>query len=137
MAVHAHHEDLIEGIYKQFKPVLDKTPQAAYIYLDDAHKACNQKMADLVGMGTPKEWAAAEAPLSDVVEEDQPAVIQAYTAASEKMTAGHLHVRVKNAKNSKVSQTDMVIVPLAFDGHIMTMQFFSQVLPKAGKPTRA
>lgn len=121
------HKELVEGISKQFKPVLDKTPQAAYIYLDDEHKLCNQKIADLVGMGTPKEWAAAEAPLADVVEEDQPAVIKAYEAASEKMTAGHMPVRVKNAKTGKVFKTDMIIVPIAYAGSVFTLQFFSKV----------
>jgi hypothetical protein len=122
-----HHEELVEGVSKQFKMILDKSPQAVYIYLDDAHKACNQKMAELVGMASAKEWMAAEAPLADVVEEDQPAVIAAYENASEKMMAGHLPVRFKNSRTGKTEKTDMVIVPMAYEGHIFTMHFLSKV----------
>ena len=122
-----HHEELVEGVSKQLKPILDKSTQAVYVYLDDTHKMCNQKMAELVGMSSIKEWVEAEAPLADVVEEDQPAVIQAYENASEKMTAGHMPVRVKNARTGKVVKTDMVIVPLAYEGHIFTLHFLSRV----------
>jgi len=127
MAEQQHHEELVKGVSEQLKPILDKSPQAIFVYLDDTHKMCNQKMADLVGMSSVKQWVEAEAPLADVVEEDQPAVIQAYENASEKITAGHLPVRVKNTKTGKVVKTDMVIVPLSYEGHIFALHFLSRV----------
>ncbi len=30
-----HHEELVKGIAQQMKPVLEKSAQAIYIYLDD------------------------------------------------------------------------------------------------------
>ena len=48
------------------KPVLEKSEQAIYLYLHDNHKVRNKKFADLIGYKSPKEWADAEAPLSDV-----------------------------------------------------------------------
>ena len=33
-----HHEELVKGISEQMKPVLAKSEQAIYIYLDDNHK---------------------------------------------------------------------------------------------------
>jgi phenylpyruvate tautomerase PptA (4-oxalocrotonate tautomerase family) len=44
-----HHEELIKGITEQMKPILDKSTQAIYIYLDDNHKVCYKKFADLLG----------------------------------------------------------------------------------------
>ena len=49
-----HHVDLIEGIAQQMKEVLDKSGQAIYLYLDDTHKVCNKKFADIVGYKSPK-----------------------------------------------------------------------------------
>ena len=46
--------------------------------MDDEHKVYNQKIADLVGKKSAREWTEAKAPLADVVEESQPAVIKAY-----------------------------------------------------------
>lgn len=121
-----HHEKVVKQIAAQMKPVLDKSSQGIYIYLDDTHKVCNKKFADLLGYRSAAEWADTEAPLSDVVEADQESVISAYEGASEKMTARCLDVRVKNIKTGKTIKTGMIVVPLTDnDGHIFTVHFFS------------
>lgn len=127
MAQHRHHEDLVKGITEQMKPVLEKSEQAIYIYLDDNHKVCNKKFADLLGYKSPKEWAETDAPLADVVEEDQQSVIDAYMDASEKMVAGDIAVRVKNVKTGKVVKTRMIIAPVGHAGHVLTAHFFSKI----------
>ena len=43
-----HHEELVKGISEQMKPVLEKSDQAIYIYLDDNHKVCNKKFSDMI-----------------------------------------------------------------------------------------
>ena len=122
-----HHEELVKGITEQMKPVLEKSEQAIYIYLDDNHKVCNKKFSDLLGFKSPKEWANAEAPLSDVVEEDQQGVINAYMSASEKMVASTVEVRMKNTKTGKILKTRMIVAPVGHAGHIFTTHFFSKV----------
>lgn len=122
-----HHEELIKAITEQMKPVLEKSGQAIYIYLDDNHKVCNKKFADLFGYKSPKEWADAEAPLSDVVEEDQQNVVDAYMNASEKMVASAIEVRVKNVKTGKIVKTRMVVAPIGHAGHVFTAHFFSKI----------
>jgi len=122
-----HHAEVVKNMAAQLKPVLAKSGQAIYIYLDDAHKVCNKKFADLLGYKSAKEWADTEAPLSDVVEADQDAVISAYTDASENMVASSLDVRVKNVKTGKIIKTNMIIAPLTDSGtHVFTVHFFSQ-----------
>ena len=39
--IEQHHEELIAGISKQMRSILDSSEQAIYIYLDDIHKVCN------------------------------------------------------------------------------------------------
>ena len=122
-----HHEELVKGIAAQLKPVLDKSGQAIYIYLDDTHKVCNKKFADLLGYKSAREWADTEAPLSDVVEDDQPSVISAYEDATEKMVASCLDVRVKNINTGKTIKTSMIIVPITYTGtHLFTVHFLSR-----------
>src|SRR3989304_1948911 len=87
-----HHEELVKGITAEQKPILDKSGQAIYIYLDDAHKVCNKKFATLLGYRSVKEWVDTEAPLADVIEKDQPKVIDAYTRASENLEPTGRHV---------------------------------------------
>ncbi len=115
------------GVAKQMKPVLENSPQAIYIYLDDEHKVCNQRFADWLGYKSPKEWADMEAPLSDVIEEDQPGVIEAYVNASEKMVAESTAVKMKNVKTGRTVKTRMIIAPLSYAGHVFTIHFFSKI----------
>ena len=122
-----HHEELVKGITEQMKPVLEKSEQAIYLYLDDNHKVCNKKFADLLGFKSPKEWADADAPLADVVEEDQKIVIKAYMNASEKMLASAVEVKVKNVATGKIVKTRMIIAPVGHAGHVFTAHFFSKI----------
>jgi hemolysin-activating ACP:hemolysin acyltransferase len=122
-----HHEQLVKGIAEEMKPVLEKSQQAIYLYLDDNHKICNKKFADMLGYKSPKEWADIEAPLADVVEEDQQSVIDAYMDASEKMVASAIDVRVKNVKTGKIVKTRMVMAPVGHAGHVFTAHFFSKI----------
>ena len=93
-----HHEELINGIAKEQKQILDKSPLGIFIYLDDTHKVCNKVFSDLLGYKSPGEWAKTEAPLADVIEKDQEKVIEAYGKASEKLVASRLDVSFKNIK---------------------------------------
>lgn len=122
-----HHEELVKGISEQMKPVLEKSEQAIYIYLDDNHKVCNKKLADLLGYKSPREWADEEAPLSDVVEEDQQRVIDAYMKASEKMVASSIEVKVKNIKTGNIIKTKMIIAPVGHAGHVFTAHFIDKI----------
>jgi hypothetical protein len=122
-----HHEELLNGITQEMKPILEKSGQAIYIYLDDSHKVCNKNFSDLLGYKSPKEWAAIEAPLSDVIEADQQNVIDAYMKASEKMVASAVEVNFKNIKTSKIVKTKMLIAPVGHAGHIFTAHFLNKI----------
>lgn len=127
MEQHQHHEDLIKGTTEQLKPIMEKSTQAIFVYLDDTHKACNKKFADLLGYKSAKEWADTDAPLADIVEGDQQAVITAHDNATEKMIASDTEVRLKNIKTGKVIKTRMILVPTTYSGHIFALQFFTRL----------
>jgi hypothetical protein len=118
-----HHRELIKGVSKEQKLILDKSPQAIYLYLDDNHKICNKNFADLLGYKSPNEWAKVDAPLADVVEKDQQSVIDAYIKASEELKASKLEIKLKNVKTGKIIKSSMVMVPLMFSGHVFVMHF--------------
>jgi hypothetical protein len=122
---HGHHEELVSGIAKQLKSVLQKSEQAVYFYLDDSHKICNKKFADLLGYKSAKEWADTDAPLADVIKKDQKNVIKAYEQATEKFVASSVEVSMKNVMTGKVVKATMIVVPMVYDGHIFSMHFFN------------
>jgi hypothetical protein len=118
-----HHEELIKGVFQEQKLILNKSSQAIYIYLDDNHKVCNKKFADLLGYKSPSEWAKMDAPLADVVEKDQQLVIDAYGKASEKLIASKLEIRFKNVKTDNIIKAGLIMVPIMFSGHVFVMHF--------------
>lgn len=85
MAHDPHHEHLIKELTDQLEPLFSNSPQGVYLYLDDEHKSCNKKFADMLGYKSPQEWADNQYPTDDVAEEDQQTGIKAFMDASEKL----------------------------------------------------
>ncbi len=121
----SHHEELIAGISKQMKSILDSSHQAVYIYLDDIHKVCNGKFASLLGYRSPEEWAKDENLLEATVERtSQETLVNAYNQAMEKFIASNIKVTWKKKSGGTVV-TSVVLVPIAYDDHIFALHFVS------------
>jgi len=125
MAHDEHHEHLVKEVEELFKPVLEKSPQAMYIYLDDEHKTCNQKFADLLGYSSIQEWVSNEAALSDVLEEDQEKVINAYMKASDNLEASVISVTFAKKDKTKV-KVKVILTPVAYKGENFVVHFIEE-----------
>ena len=120
-----HHEELIAGISKQMKSILDSSQQAIYIYLDDIHKVCNGKYASLLGYRSPEEWAKDENLLEATVERSsQETLVNAYNQAMEKFIPSNIKVTWKKKSGGTVV-TSVVLVPIAYNDHIFALHFVS------------
>jgi len=122
-----NHDELVGSIANQLEPILKKSEQGIYIYLDDVHKVCNDNFAKMLGYASAKEWADIEAPLANVVEEDQKALISAYQKAVDRFTAGDLDITMKNVKNDKKIKVKMIVVPMVLQGSVFAMHFLNQI----------
>ncbi len=122
-----NHDELVGSIANQLEPILKKSEQGIYIYLDDVHKVCNDNFAKMLGYASAKEWADTEAPLANVVEEDQKALISAYQKAVDRFTAGDLDITMKNVKNDKKIKVKMIVVPMVLQGSVFAMHFLNQI----------
>jgi hypothetical protein len=125
MAHDQHHEHLIKELAEQLEPVFSGSPQAIYLYLDDTHKICNQKFADMLGYGSIDEWVSNEAAVGDVSEEDQPKVIQAYRQASEHFKASTLPVTFVEKDGAQI-KTKVIMVPITYQGEVFVLHLISE-----------
>jgi|SRR3989338_3481200 len=125
MAHDEHHEHLIKELADQLEPVFSNSPQAIYLYLDDIHKICNQKFADMLGYGSIDEWVNNEAPVGDVSEEDQPKVIQAYGQASEHFKASTIPATIVRKDGERI-KTKVIMVPITYKGEVFVLHFISE-----------
>jgi hypothetical protein len=120
-----HHEELIKGISKQMESILDSSEQAIYIYLDDIHKVCNDKFSSLMGYGSPEEWAKVEDSFPEFVDQgSQQTLVTAYRQAMEKLIPANIKVTWKKKSGGSVA-TSVVMVPIAYDGHLFALHFIS------------
>jgi hypothetical protein len=82
-----------KGLYKQMKPVLDGSEQPMFLYLDDNHKASNDKLASMLGYKSPQEWAKKRGFLEvHVAEKSRETLSSAYWNALNKMSASTIQL---------------------------------------------
>jgi PAS domain S-box-containing protein len=120
-----HHEHLVKELTEQLEPVLSNSPQGIYLYLDDEHKSCNKKFADMLGYKSTQEWAENEFPISDVAEEDQEKGIETYMNASRKLIASTLPATWVS-KDGKRIKTTVTMAPITYKGEIFVLHFISE-----------
>ena len=127
MDEHQHHEELIEGLYKQLKPILDSSDQAIYIYLDDIHKICNKKFSSLLGYASTKDWAKVTESFPDafVDEKSQKTLVTTYQKAMEKMVASVVNITWKTKDGRRVT-TNVILTPISYNGHLFAVHFISK-----------
>jgi len=46
---HAHHDKVLDGLWKELKPIFEFSTQGVYLYLDDVHLVANKRFLQMVG----------------------------------------------------------------------------------------
>ena len=121
------HSDIIEGLVEQYRPILDRSPDGVYLWLDETNKICNQRLAAMFGYSV-EEWCATEPFLeSFVAEEDQEIYAWNY---QNRVAALAFPVTFRSRGRRKVgttfaAETDMV--PIVWHGHAVAYHFVRQI----------
>ena len=124
MQGHKHHEQLIKGVYAQFKSIMEHSKQAVYIYLDDEHLIWNKKFGDLVGYKTVAEVKRQKKDFLElfVDKKSWKPLVNAYRNAMEHAVGSKIPVTIKH-KSGKTKKTQVILVPINFEGHLMALHF--------------
>ena len=122
-----HHEELVKGLYDQMKMIFDSSEQPVLVYLDDNHKACNSKFAAMLGYKSPQEWANIQGVLDPyVAEKSHDALQTAYWDSMKKMIGSTIQVTWKKKGGGTVDSA-VILVPMAFQGHLFAVHFVSKI----------
>ena len=122
----SQHKELIDEAALQFEEIFNNSSQGMYIYLDDTHKICNEKFADILGYESLAEWSKNENSFTEIFVEENSAkeLVGAYVDAMEKLIGSHINITWKK-KNGENVKTDVILVPIPFEGHILALHFVS------------
>lgn len=125
-----HHEELVQVLYDQLRPIFDKSEQPMFIYLDDNHKACNGKFAEMLGFKSPQDWADRQGFLEIfVAENSRETLMNAYWSAMNKMVASTIPLTWMTKNGSKIDST-MILVPMYSQGHMFSVHFVTSFANK-------
>jgi PAS domain S-box-containing protein len=117
------HAEVIPALTEQLEPVFESSPDGVYIWLDDTHKFCNERLAEMFGY-TVAEWCAVPHFLEGFVDDaDQEMYAWNYqnrVAALTFPVTFRFRGRRKDG-TTFAAETDMI--PLAFEGHAVAYHF--------------
>lgn len=117
------HADLLQALTEQLQPVFEHSPDGVYLWLDEAHKVCNERLAAMFGYSV-AEWCAVPNFLDAFVAEDD----QELYGWNYQQRVGRLafpvtfRFRGRHKDGSTfAAETDMI--PLACSGHAVAYHF--------------
>ena len=127
MKEHEHHEKVLNGLWKELKPVFEFSTQGVYLYLDDHHVACNKVFCKMLGYNSMKEMQNPGKHFLDVLVEkkSQATLVKAYTKAMDTLTGSKFTV-VWKKKSGGTVKTSVILVPITYGGHAFALHFIEK-----------
>ena len=121
------HTEVLNAVAEQFRPVFEASPDGVYLWLDESHKACNERMAALHGM-TVEEWCAAEPFLeSFVAEEDREHYAWNYHHRVRALAFPTTFRFRAQRKDGTTFAAETEMIPISYQGHAIAYHFVRRI----------
>jgi PAS domain S-box-containing protein len=121
------HEQMLREMADQFGPVFDHSPLGVYLYIDDVHKICNERMARMFGL-TIEEWNNTPSFLDDfVAEKDRDMFARNYQHHIARLThpvTFKFH-GIRKDGSTFTAETDMI--PMCWHGEPIAYHFVREI----------
>ena len=120
-------EKLMKDLAEQFRPIMERSPDGVYLWLNETHKVCNERLARLFGL-TVEEWCATKPFLENFVAEDDRGIFSwnyhnRVAALTFPVTFRFRGLRKDGS--TFAAETDMS--PISYQGHAVAYHFVRQV----------
>ena len=120
-------DEIMRKLSEQFRPVFESSPDGVYLWLDEEHKVCNERLADLLGF-TLEEWRKAQPFLESFVAEEDRALYSWNYHNRIARLAFPVTFRFRGLRkdgSTFSAETDMI--PISCQGHAVVYHFVRQV----------
>ena len=120
-------EDIIRELAEQFRSIMEQSPDGVYLWLDETHKVCNERLAKLFGF-TVEQWSATQPFLDNFVAEED-----------RRMFSWNYHNRVAALafpatfrfrgmrKDGSIFPAETDMIPISYGGEAVAYHFVRQV----------
>jgi PAS domain S-box-containing protein len=121
------HETALAELAGHFKPVFEQSPDGVYLWLDEQHKVCNQRLAAMFGYDV-REWQEVD-DFADtfIADESRSLYVWHY-----KHQVGGLQYPVSfrfrgKRKDGSTFDAETDMIPLTYAGHVVAYHFVRQI----------
>jgi PAS domain-containing protein len=121
------HDDVIPQLAAHLRPLFEASPDGVYVWLDEQHSACNERLAELFGT-TVEAWSNTPGFLQHCVhEEDQSLFSWNYWNRVQPMAfpVTFRFRAIRTDGSTFDAETDMI--PLTYGGHTVAYHFVRRV----------
>lgn len=123
----ATHEEVIDALGRQLAPVLENSPDGVYLWLDEIHKTCNERLARMFGWSV-EEWRATNSFLDTfVAEEDRAQFLWNYRNSVAALSNPVMFRFRARRKDGSTFEAETVMIPLSYEGHAIAYHFVREV----------
>ena len=121
------HSHAISELAEQFRSIMEQSPDGVYLWLDEAHKTCNERLANLFGFMV-EEWRTTQPFLENFVAEEDRKIFSWNYHNRVAALAFPVTFRFRGLRKDGFTfsaETDMI--PLSYRGHAVAYHFVRQV----------
>jgi PAS domain S-box-containing protein len=122
-----NHAEVIEELAQQLGPVLAQSPDGVYLWLDETHKLCNERLAAMFGYSV-EEWCLTEPFLERfVAPEDREVFSWNYfnRVAELAFPVTFRFTGVRKDGSTFAAETDMI--PISWNGRPVAYHFVQEI----------
>ncbi len=121
------HSHAISELAEQFRPIMEQSPDGVYLWLDEAHKMCNERLASLFGY-TVEEWCATQPFLENFVAEEDRAIFSWNYHNRVATLAFPVTFRFRGLrKDGSRFSAETEMIPISYRGHAVAYHFVRQI----------
>ncbi len=121
------HRDVMRELIEQFRPIMEQSPDGVYLWLDEAHKTCNERLASFFGY-TVEEWCATQPFLENFVAEEDRAIFSWNYHNRVATLAFPVTFRFRGLrKDGSRFSAETEMIPITYRGHAVAYHFVRQV----------
>ncbi|MBI3738241.1 MAG: PAS domain S-box protein [Chloroflexi bacterium] len=127
MAKEHEHVKILRELSSQFQPLFQNSPEGIYLYIDEVHKICNERLAKMFGL-TVTEWEAMEGFVNKhAAEKDQEMIVRNYHEhIHQQLTPVRFRFKAVRKDGSTFNaETDMI--PFPWGGEMLAFHFVREV----------
>ena len=114
---------IIQAITEELRTILDGSPQGVYVFLDETHKVCNGRFAEMLGYASVADWNRPVSFTEQYVDpSSQQTLVATYQHAMDHQVGATIDVTWKRLDGGRVPTT-VILVPIALGGALMALHF--------------